>query len=85
MATDLARAARRSPVSRSPTEVAVWFANPAVGSPRGGVFGSASGGCPELASFGAHHGAPFVIWGAVVACVVRDNLPDFAAICRDLQ
>ncbi len=56
VATDLARVARRSPVSRSPAEVAVWFANPAVGSPRGGVFMSTSGGCPELASLGFQQG-----------------------------
>jgi len=59
-------------------------ANPLDGSPRGGIFFT-SGGWPELASFGAHHGALFVIWGAVIACVVRDKMPDFAAICRDLQ
>ena len=27
----------------------------------------------------------FVICGAVVHSVVRDKMPDFAAICRDLQ
>jgi len=38
MATDLARVALPFARVAFTAEVAVWFANPAVGSPRGGVF-----------------------------------------------
>ncbi len=85
MATDLARAARRSPVSRLPAEVAVWSpTRQSVAHVAGWLF------LPHVAIPNPHRSVLttvlfFVIGGAVVSSGVLDNLPDFAAICRDLQ